>query len=310
MNVPFIDLSQTTAAVKDVYLERVTSLLEKNRFILTEEVAQFEQEWAEYLEIAHAIGVSNGSDALYLSLLALGIGPGDEVITQGNAYNASVVAILRTGATPRFVDIVPNTLTMNPELIAGCITHKTEAILVVHLFGQPCDIQSVRSIADAHKLFLVEDCAQSHGAMYAGKHTGAWGDIAAFSFYPTKNLGAFGDAGAVVTHRADLAERVIRLRNLGSVKKNNHEILGFNMRLDPMQAIVLSLKIPFLKEWTNMRKVAAQRYSTLLADAGVGEILQGLPNGTHVYHLYVIHVNRRDAVKAALLAKGVQTEIH
>lgn len=310
MNVPFIDLSHTTSAISAEYLERTKALLAKNRFILTEEVEQFEHAWASTIGAAHAVGVSNGSDALYLALRALDIGPGDEVITQGNAYNASVVAILRTGATVRFVDIQKDSLTLDTEAVQQHISARTKAILPVHLFGQSCDLRRLKKIAETHNVYIVEDCAQSHLAQYAGIHTGTWGDIAAFSFYPTKNLGAFGDAGAIVTNRSDLADRVRHMRNLGSLKKNEHDMMGYNMRLDPLQAIALSLKLPHLQEWTRMRRAAAARYDALLKGVASVHIPSPLKDASHVYHLYVVHVDRRDAVRAALAERGVHTEVH
>ncbi|PJC25474.1 MAG: erythromycin biosynthesis sensory transduction protein eryC1, partial [Candidatus Tagabacteria bacterium CG_4_9_14_0_2_um_filter_41_11] len=214
----------------------VESMLDRGPFILGPEVEAFEKAWAGYLGVKHAVGVSNGADALYLALIASGIKPGDEVITQGNAYNASVTAILRAGAVPRFADIDSNTLQIDVAKIESLITGKTRAILPVHLYGQFGDMEKLARISKKRNLKIIEDCAQAHGAELAGKKLGSFGRVNAFSFYPTKNLGAFGDAGAVVTDDEKAAEQLRALRNLGQVAKNEHRYLGTNMRLDPIQA--------------------------------------------------------------------------
>lgn len=313
MKVPFTDLSFTTDRIKAEYLAAAEKLLAKGGFILGEEVEEFEAKWAEVTSVKYAVGVSNGADAIYLALMALGVGPGDEVITQGTAYNASVTPILRLGATARFADIRPDTLTIDPQKIEPLITPKTKAILPVHLYGQPGDMQAVMAIARARHVAVVEDCAQAHGALWRGKKAGAWGDAGAFSFYPTKNLGAFGDAGAVVTSRPDIKEKIKAMRNLGEVAKNDHQYLGFNMRLDPMQAICLTLKLPHLQEAIRLRMEAGKRYDRLLEEANIPvRPAARLGGATHVYHLYVAQALRhdREMIRRELADRGVETAIH
>lgn len=313
MKVPFVDLSFTTNRIKADYMAAVEKLFAKGRFILTEEVEEFERRWADAIGVKYAIGVSNGADAIYLALAGLGVESGDEVITQGTAYNASVTPILRLGAVPRFADIRPDTLTIDPQKIESLINERTKAILPVHLYGQSCDMETIIQIAQTHNLAVVEDCAQAHFAEYKGKKAGSWGDAGAFSFYPTKNLGAFGDAGAVVTNRQEVYEKVLAMRSLGEVAKNDHQYLGFNMRLDPMQAIALNLKLPFLREVTAARMGAGAYYDTLIRDAGVPiRPLARHPDATHVYYLYVVQSLERDReeIRAALKEKGIETMIH
>ena len=313
MKVPFVDLSATTDRIKTEYLAAVEKLLAKGRFILTEEVEEFEAKWAEAVGTAHCVGVSNGADAIYLALAAVGVGQGDEVITQGSAYNASVTPILRLGAIPRYADIHSDTLTIDPKKIEPLISERTKAILPVHLYGQPCDMEAVMEIARAHRLAVVEDCAQAHFAEWNDKKAGAWGDAGAFSFYPTKNLGAFGDAGAVVTTRDDVYKKVQAMRNLGEVQKNDHRYLGFNMRLDPIQAIALNLKLPFLQEVTAGRIAAGAYYDTLIRDAQIPiRPVARHPDAAHVYHLYAVQAleRDRDQIRTALDLRGVETQIH
>lgn len=294
MNIPFNDLSVTTKQIEAEFLAEVKKLLHQSHFILSNEVASFESAWAQFSQGAYAVGTSSGADALFLSLRALGIGPGDEVITQGNAYNASVVSIVRVGATPRFADIDEH-LRMDPAKIGVLINKNTKAILPVHLFGQQQDMDAIMMIARKHKLAVIEDSAQAHGVPLRG-------DIAAFSFYPTKNLGAFGDAGAIVTDRKDLAERIRRLRNLGQQEKNNHVDLGYNMRLDPIQAVALSLKLPYLEKNNQARKTLAQYYDAALK--------QMRSDAMHVHHLYVIQVQHRAQLMKTLQARGIETAVH
>ena len=311
MQIPFVDLTQTTNQVKSDYLKAVEKILTDSHFILTEEVAEFEKAWAKTVGARFCVGTSNGADALYLALQALDIGLGDEVITQGNAYNASVAAILRTGAVPRFADINPDSLTIDVSKIEKLINDKTKAILPVHLYGQPNDMEAIVKIAKKYKLGVVEDCAQAHLAEINGRKVGTFGDVGAFSFYPTKNLGAFGDAGAIVTDSEELKDKIEALRSLGEVAKNQHKFLGFNMRLDPIQAVCLSLKLKYLDENTKARQKAAEYYDKIIAEANVSiEPLKKL--GNHVYHLYVIKVKHfyRDKLKDELAQEGMQTAIH
>ncbi len=313
MHVKFLDLSLPTRQIQTEYLASVEKLLDKGSFVLTEEVKHFEEQWAKTIGAKYCVGVSSGADALLLSLLALGIGPGDEVITQGNAYNASVVAILRAGATPRFVDITRDTLTINIGEVEKLITPKTKAILPVHLYGTGNDMPAIMQMAKKHHLKVLEDCAQAHMAEINGQKVGSFGDIAAFSFYPTKNLGAFGDAGAIVVNDTEIYEKLIALRNLGQKEKNNHIYLGFNNRLDPIQALALSLKLKYLPVLTKERQAAGEYYNRLIGKKGLNVKYQKtLPGHSHVYHLYPILLTDRDraAIQNMLLAQGVETGIY
>ena len=313
LNVKFLDLSLPTEQIKDEYLKRVAGLLDKGNFILTEEVEEFEKSWAEIIGAKYAIGASNGADALYMALLAVGAGQGDEVITQGNAYNASVTAILRTGAIPRFADIDRKSMRIDVPKIEPLINKKTKVIMPVHLFGQANDMRSICEIAKKYNLKVVEDCAQSHLAKYLHKYTGNWGDAGAFSFYPTKNLGAFGDAGAITTNNESIKNKVIALRNLGQTGKNNHQYIGFNMRLDPIQASCLSLKLKYLPQNTALREEAGKYYDKLIQKSGlkIHPVLRD-ENGNHVYHLYVVRVKEgeRQKLQEYLFQNGIQTAVH
>lgn len=313
MKVPFIDLSQSTQRVKGQYLERVSGFLDRANFILSPEVGQFENEWAAYVDTEHCVGVNSGADALYLALVSLGIAPGDEVITQGTAYNASVTSILRTGAVPRFADVDADTLTIVPALIEQLITVKTKAIMPVHLYGQAADMEAIMAIAKKHNLVVVEDCAQAHGAAYHGRKVGSWGDAGAFSFYPTKNLGAFGDAGAVTVNTESLRDELRARRNLGQTAKNEHRYFGTNMRLDPLQAIALSLKLPYLAEEIHERQALAERYDRLITEAKLPLMpVSHLSGATHVYHLYVVQSLSvaRDELARRLADEGVGSAVH
>ena len=309
-----MNLGVPTERIKTQYLGAVGKFLERQQFILGKEVEDFERAWAKILGARWCLGTSSGSDALYLALAALGIGEGDEVITQGNAYNATVTAIMRTGAAPRFADIRKDTLLLNPSKIENLITARTKAILPVHLYGQPCDMEKICAIARAHKLFVVEDCAQAHLALFKKKLAGLWGDIGAFSFYPTKNLGAFGDAGAVVTSRKDLYEKMRAIRNLGQAAKNDHRYFGFNMRLDGLQAICLSLKLKTLGAAIRRRQERAGYYDALLKKAGLPLMPVGRDSRVrHVYHLYVVELIEgidREKLRVALEDRGVETAVH
>ncbi|MCL5436153.1 MAG: DegT/DnrJ/EryC1/StrS family aminotransferase [Patescibacteria group bacterium] len=314
MKVPFQDLSFTTSEVETEFLSAVKRILERGPLILGPEVENFEKVWAKYLGVKYAIGVSNGGDALYLSLVACGVKPGDEIITQGNAYNASVTAILRAGAVPRFADISPDTLQFNVSKIEGLITSKTRGLLPVHLYGQSGDMEAISKVAREHELKVIEDCAQAHGAEFAGKKLGTYGQVNAFSFYPTKNLGAFGDAGAVVTDDAAVAEQLRALRNLGQVSKNDHRYFGTNMRLDPLQAAGLALKLRTLDKMNAARRQAGEYYNQLLKNSGSKVRAADLvPGAVSVYHLYVVLLpegtNREDLQKR-LVESEIQTAVH
>lgn len=311
--VKFVDLALPTEKIRQAYLLEVDRLLGRADFILTREVEDFEKAWARAVGARYAVGVSNGSDALYLGLRALDVGEGDEVITQGNAYNASVTAIMRAGATPRFADISADTWRMDVRAAEGLVTKKTKAIMPVHLFGQPNDMAAITTLAKKHKLRIIEDCAQSHLAAFKGRMTGAWGDIGAFSFYPTKNLGAFGDAGAVTTNDPDLYRKLKILRNLGQDGKDNHVEYAFNMRLDAMQAIALRLKLKFLKAATRKRMAAGARYDRAIAHERIPVAPQARdPRADHVYHLYPVYSRAmpRDEIRRQLLEQGIPTGVY
>lgn len=313
-SVPFIDLSYETERVRRVYLKALDAFFKKGNFILTPEVEIFEETWARFVGQRFAVGVSSGADALYLSLCALGIGPGVEIITQGNAYNASVVAILRTGATPRFADINLETLTISPKAVSALINRRTAALLPVHLYGQLNDMAALTSIAEKHKLAVVEDCAQAHGAHFLGRGAGTWGEVGVWSFYPTKILGAFGDAGAITTSDPACAARVRAMRNLGETDKNVHSYLGFNMRLDSIQALALNLKLPFLARSIKARRAAARFYERLIKKARVPVLSQCCDErAEHVYYLYVVLLppgTDRVRVQAFMRTRGIATAVH
>ncbi len=311
--IKFVDLTVPTAQVRRAYLAEVDKLLIRGNFVLTREVEDFEKAWARTVGTRYAVGVSNGSDALYLGLRALGVGEGDEVITQGNAYNASVTAIMRAGAMPRFADIKRDTWQMDAHAAEKLVTKKTKAIMPVHLFGQPNDMAALMALAKRHHLRVIEDCAQSHLAGFQGRTTGAWGDIGAFSFYPTKNLGAFGDAGAVTTNNPALWRTLKILRNLGQDGKDNHVEYSFNMRLDAMQAIALRLKLKFLRGATKKRMAAGVRYDRMIRDANI-PLKPGSrdPRADHVYHLYPVYSSERprDRIRRELLEQGIPTGVY
>jgi dTDP-4-amino-4,6-dideoxygalactose transaminase len=278
-------------------------------YIQGQELNQFEKDYASLNQTKYSIGVSNGLDALVLSLRSLNIGLGDEVIVPSNTYIASVLAVTQVGATPVFVEPRIETYNINPELISLAITNKTKAILPVHLYGQSCEMDEIMRIANSHDLFVIEDNAQAHLSSYNGQLTGSFGVINGTSFYPGKNLGALGDAGAITTNDEILANRVKTLRNYGSSIKYFNEEIGYNNRLDEMQAAFLSIKLKYLTEWTNQRKEIAKWYHANLVDKKL--ILPEVhKNSDHVYHLYVVRTTNRDRIQLELNKKGIQTMIH
>jgi dTDP-4-amino-4,6-dideoxygalactose transaminase len=309
MIIPFVDLKAQYETLKDEVTEAIRGVLDSARFIGGEAVAGFERDFAAYCQVRYARGVANGTDALHLALRALGIGHGDEVITTANTFIATAAAIVATGARPVFVDIDPDTYTLDPRMIERALTGHTKAIVPVHLFGQPADMDPIKDIARRRALYVVEDAAQAHGAEYQGVRTGALGDVACFSFYPGKNLGAYGDGGAVTTNSAAIAERIERLRDHGRTTHYSHSEIGFNSRLDSLQAAVLQIKLRHLDEWNANRRRAAAWYAAELAQSGIKTpfVRQG---STHVYHLYVINTNERDRMRSKLDDAGVATGIH
>jgi dTDP-4-amino-4,6-dideoxygalactose transaminase len=279
-------------------------------YILGEPVARFERAFADFVEAEHAVGVGSGLDALRLALVGLGIGPGDEVILPANTYIATALAVSEVGAAPVLVDCDPHTYMVDPEQADRAVTRRTKALLPVHLAGQAADMAPLIKVAERHRLKIVEDAAQAHGARYAGRPCGAIGDVACFSFYPGKNLGAYGDGGMVTTNDAEVAEEIRRLRNYGERRKYEHVVRGVNSRLDALQAAFLSVKLRHLPGWNEARARHADAYAAALD--GVGDlVLQGrVPRSTHVYHLFVVETEQRDALSDHLARTGVRTGIH
>jgi len=309
MHIPFVDLKAQYETLKDEVAEAIRGVLDSAQFIGGEAVASFERDFAAYCQVRYARGVASGTDALHLALRALGIGHGDEVITTAHTFIATAAAIVATGARPVFVDIDPDTYTIDPKMIERAVTDRTRAIIAVHLFGQPADMGPIKDIARRRGLYVLEDAAQAHGAEYQGVRTGALGDVACFSFYPAKNLGAYGDGGAVTTNSAAIAERIERLRDHGRTTHYSHAEIGFNSRLDALQAAVLQIKLRRLDEWNTNRRRAAEWYAAELAQSGIKTpfVRKG---STHVYHLYVIDTNDRYAMRNKLEEAGVATGIH
>ncbi|MFZ2784337.1 MAG: DegT/DnrJ/EryC1/StrS family aminotransferase [Sediminibacterium sp.] len=310
MKIPFLNFEPSHSLVKSELLNAYNSVFESNWFINGNHLATFEQEYAKFNQVSYSVGVSNGLDALFLSLRALEIAKGDEVILPSNTYIASALAISYLDAIPCFVEPNVATYNLDPLNIEKAITSRTKAIMPVHLYGQSCEMEAIMSIANKHNLFVVEDNAQSHGAAYKGKLTGSWGHANGTSFYPGKNLGALGDAGAITTDDEEVARRIRLLRNYGSEKKYFNEEVGYNMRLDELQAAFLSVKLKHLFKWTEQRREIAEWYNQLLK--GIGDIV--LPeiaeHATHSFHLYVVRTNYRDNLQKYLSDNGVQTLIH
>ena len=310
MPVPYLSFEAINSKIKAEILSSFESFFDNRWYILGEQVKKFEEEYALFNQVKNCIGVSNGLDALHIALKTLGIVAGDEVIVPSNTYIATVLAVSYVGATPVFVEPDINTYNIDPSQIEAAITPKTKAIMPVHLYGQSCEMDQIMTTSQKHNLYVIEDNAQSQGATYKGKLTGSWGDINGTSFYPGKNLGALGDAGAITTNNSELARRASILRNYGSEKKYYNEVIGYNMRLDECQAGFLSVKLKYLKEWTSKRQEIAGWYNDGLK--GVGDLIlpQVQEKATHVYHIYMIRTNRRDELKVWLHEKGIGTLIH
>jgi dTDP-4-amino-4,6-dideoxygalactose transaminase len=307
--IPLVDLKAQYAAIKveiDAAIERV---LNNTSFILGNEVASFEQAFASAMGAQGAVGVSSGTAALRLALKVLGVGPGDEVITTSHTFIATAEAISLSGAQPVFVDIDSHTYNLDPEKVEAAITPRTKVIMPVHLYGQPADLRPLLEIAERRHLRLIEDAAQAVASEYEGKRCGSIGDLACFSFYPGKNLGAYGDAGAVTGNDEALLAKVRKLRDHGRTTKYEHDEIGFGDRIDALQAAILAAKLPHLEDWTEARRAHARQYNELLADAKVITPYEA-PNVRHVYHLYVIRVPRRDEILEYLKAKGIGAGVH
>ena len=309
--IPFLDLAAMTREVRDDVERGWKRVLASNRFIGGDEVARFEAAWASYCQVPCALGVANGTDALQLTLTALGIGPGDEVIVPANTFVATAEAVVLAGAVPRFADVSPDTLLLTPECLEAAITRRTKAVIVVHLYGQLPDMGALCRSADRAGLALIEDAAQAHGATWRGRRAGSFGAAGCFSFYPGKNLGAFGDAGAVVTRDAGLAGRIRVLRDHGRTPGSHyqHELVGTNSRLDAMQAVVLTAKLARLDAWNAARRSVAARYHAALAGSPA-RLVAEVPGMRGAYHLAVVRVPGREQVSSDLAAMGVQTLIH
>ncbi|HET7036996.1 MAG TPA: DegT/DnrJ/EryC1/StrS family aminotransferase [Thermomicrobiaceae bacterium] len=312
MRVPFVDLKAQYASIKDEIDTAMGSVVETCRFVGGSPVEEFEGAFARFCDVRYAVGVGNGTDALELALRALGIGPGDEVITVANTFIATAAAIYAVGAKPVLVDIEPSTYMIDPAQIEAAITPKTRAVIPVHLYGQPADMDPILAICRPRGIAVVEDAAQAHGAEYKGRRIGSIGDVACFSFYPGKNLGAYGDGGAITTNDAAIYERVAKLCDHGRISKYEHALVGRNSRLDTLQAAVLTVKLRHLDGWNARRRQVANWYQSALLASDVGTPIVR-SNSTHVYHLFVVTCASRDArdgLQAGLTRAGVETGIH
>lgn len=308
MKVPANTLSPQFELFREEYLEAAGRVLRSGWYVLGKEVEAFEEEFARFTGSRHCVGLASGLDALVLSVRALDIGPGDEVIVPSNTYIASVLGITERGATPVFVE--PDEFyNLDPLRIESAITKRTRAIMPVHLYGQPCDMPSIRTVAEKYKLFIIEDCAQSHGASVSGRMTGSWGTIGCFSFFPTKNLGAFGDAGAVVTDSDEIAQRIRLLRNYGSIQKYVHEIEGVNSRLDELQAALLRVKLRHLPQLQRGRQRVADHYRSAITHPSIG-LPRVRDDVEPVWHQFVVASDKRDALQRHLKDAGIGTLIH
>jgi len=308
--IPFLDLQAQYQSIKDEIREAIYGVLERCEFVGGSEIAHFEKEFAAFCGAAHCVGVSNGTDAIFLALIALGVGPGDEVITVPNTFIGTTEGVSRCGATLKFVDVNPYSMTMDAGQLEAAITHRTKVIMPVHLYGQCADMVTINEIARQHGVKVLEDAAQAHGATWNGKRAGSMGDIAAFSFYPGKNLGAYGDAGAVTTNDAALAERIRMLANHGRLTKYEHQMEGCNHRLDGIQAAVLRVKLRHLEQWNEKRRRHAGLYDRYFTDNESIVPVRELPGAKSIYHLYVVQVGNRDEARKKLAEAGVDSGIH
>ena len=308
-NVPFVDLGVQYRAISAEIDDAISKVIQDADFILGREVRLFEEEFAEFCDSSYAVGVDSGTSALELALRAFDIGPGDEVITAANSFIASALGISHAGAKPVLVDVDPFTYTLDVKALERAITRRTKAIIPVHLYGHPAHMGPIRQLADRHGLVVIEDACQAHGASYKGKRVGSLGHSAAFSFYPGKNLGAYGDGGMVVTKDRKIANRLEMLRNYGQKEKYKHLFRGYNRRLDTMQAAILRVKLKYLEKWNAARRWNAKLYQKHLEGSGV--VVPGEAGGAEsVWHLYVIRTERRDALKEHLVSKGINASIH
>lgn len=309
IKVPYLDLKVQYQSIKPEIDAAIARVLDTCQFVLGSEVAGFERDFAAYSGTTECIAVNSGTSALHLALLAAGVGNGDEVITVPFTFVASVAAVLYAGAKPVLVDIDPCSFTIDPSAIEAAITRRTKAILPVHLYGQAADMDPIMEIARRHQLIVIEDAAQAHGAKYKGCAVGSIGDMACFSFYPGKNLGAYGEGGAVTTSNPEYARKVRMLRDWGQDHKYHHVLQGYNYRMEGFQGAILGVKLKHLEKWTDGRRVGAKRYDGLLADCDV-ETPKEMSWGRHVYHVYTVRVEDRDGLQVALNSESIQTGIH
>jgi dTDP-4-amino-4,6-dideoxygalactose transaminase len=309
MQIPLVDLRAQYNSIRPEIDSAIQRILDNTSFIMGKEVSDFEQAFATFVGTKGAAGVASGTAALHLSMLACGVGSGDEVITAAHTFIATAEAISQTGARPIFVDIDPKTYTLDPNQVEDAITSRTRAIMPVHLYGQSADLDPLLDIARRRDLWLIEDAAQAHDAEYKGRRCGTIGHIACFSFYPGKNLGAYGDAGAVTTDDEALLAKVRKLRDHGRTTKYEHDEIGYGERIDALQAAILAAKLPHLERWTEARRSHARMYDELLAGCGVTTPYES-PDARHVYHLYVVRTSHRDDLLAHLKSKGVDAGIH
>jgi dTDP-4-amino-4,6-dideoxygalactose transaminase len=308
--IPLVDLTAQHASIKNEINTVIQDVLGRCNFILGSQVEEFEQSFAGFVGVKYAVGVSNGLDALRLSLMALEIGPGDEVILPVNTYIATALAVSSLGAVPVLVDCDPTTYTIDVELVEHAITHRVRAIIPVHLTGQSADMDPILEIAERRRLYVIEDGAQAHGTLYKGQPCGSLGIMGCFSFYPGKNLGACGDAGMVVTNEKNIAERLRLLRNYGQSVKYEHVEKGLNARMDTLQAAILNVKLRYLQQWNRARAEHAERYRQVLNGIGDVAFQQRAPHSTHIYHLFIIETDQRDALQKHLETAGIKTGIH
>lgn len=307
--IPLVDLKAQHREIVEELTSEVRSVIENAQFILGPKVAALERDFAEYCGVAHAVAVNSGTSAIHLALLAAGIGQGDEVITVPHTFVATVAAIRYTGATPVFVDIRPDTLTMDPAQLRNAITPRTKAVIPVHLYGHPADMDPILAIAKEHSLAAIEDSAQAHGAEYKGARTGSLGHFGCFSFYPSKNLGACGEGGIVTTNNDNSAKQLRMLRDWGAETKNVHVLRGYNYRLEGIQGAILTVKLRRLETWNERRRQIAVMYREGLADSGLTLPIE-LPANRHVYHLYVVRTTKRIELQSSLKAAGIETGVH
>lgn len=307
--IPFIDLSEQYLSLKNDILSKIDEVCRKSAFCLGEYVEEFEENFADYCGVKYCLGVNSGTSALHLALLALGVGEGDEVIIPAQTFVATAWGITYCRAKPVFVDIEPKTHTMDVSNIESAITPKTKVIIPVHLYGQPANMDEILKIARKYNIFVIEDAAQAHGALYKGKKAGSFGDISCFSFYPSKGLGAFGEGGAVVTNNQEIAEKIGILRNHGQTKRYYHDVVGFNYRMEGIQGAVLNIKLKYLDEWNEKRRKSASLYNKLLK--GTELVLPYEDEySKSIYHLYVVLSSKRDQIAQHLQQNGVATGLH